>query len=158
MLEVIESQLDAVTRNVFSTMLNWQVESATAETARQPGKLDLMGVNGSIGFGGEITATLFFSASEPLAKKMTEVLLGDGMGEQPGQITDVVGELTNMLAGGCKTALCDLGYPVVMSIPTVIRGRALRAVGKDVQFVASRAFKAPATGETFDVIMLGRRN
>ena len=38
-------------------------------------------------------------------------------------VNDVIGELTNMIAGGLKSAYCDAGYPCSISIPTIIRGK-----------------------------------
>lgn len=118
MVEAIDKYLVEVTRGVFSTMLNQQVQPAPpAPDHGKPGALELPGINGAIGFGGKVTGTLFFSAPEETAQKMAEIILGGLCEVGPRETSDVVGEITNMLAGGCKSRLCDAGYPVVMSIP-----------------------------------------
>ncbi len=45
-----------------------------------------------------------------------EETLGDN------DVNDVIGECTNMLAGGLKSALCDKGYECAVSTPAIIRG------------------------------------
>ncbi len=37
-------------------------------------------------------------------------------------VKDVVGEITNMIVGGFKNALCDLGFPCKLTLPTIVRG------------------------------------
>jgi chemotaxis protein CheX len=37
-------------------------------------------------------------------------------------VNDVVGEATNMLAGGLKSWLCDAGASCAVSTPAIIRG------------------------------------
>jgi chemotaxis protein CheX len=38
-------------------------------------------------------------------------------------IDDAIGELTNMLGGNLKSRLADRGFPCVLSIPSVTRGK-----------------------------------
>ncbi len=38
------------------------------------------------------------------------------------EVNDVIGECTNMLAGGLKSVLCDKGYECAVSTPAIIRG------------------------------------
>jgi hypothetical protein len=61
-----------------------------------------------------------------------------------------------MLAGGCKSRLCDHDCSVVMSIPNIIRGKLIRAASKDVRFMLQRQFVEPIAGENFKVIALGK--
>jgi chemotaxis protein CheX len=159
MLDLINPQFEAIAREMFATMLDWEVEARPPEAApERPGVLDLLAVTGSIGFAGKMVGTLFFSTEESLAKGMASRLLGSEAAGDPGQVSDVMGELTNMLAGGCKSRLCDLGYPVVITIPTIIRGKGVRAAGKDAHFVATRGFSVPSQAESFKVILVGRLN
>ena len=72
------------------------------------------------------------------------------------EISDVVGELTNMLAGGCKSRLCDQGCPVAISIPNIIRGESVRAAGKNISFTLSREFRIPDLGESLRIIVIGK--
>ena len=41
---------------------------------------------------------------------------------------DAIGEITNMIAGGFKNKLCDLGLPCMLTLPTIMRGQHLTVV------------------------------
>jgi chemotaxis protein CheX len=157
MVQAIDQYLVDVTRGVFSTMMNQRVEPAPpAPDNGTPCAVDLPGINGSIGFGGKLTGTLFFSVPEVIAEKMANIILGGLCEVGPHELCDVVGEVTNMLAGGCKSRLCDSGFPVVMSIPNIIRGTSLKVSGRDLSFVVRRHFVIPGLGGDVDVIMMGK--
>lgn len=113
-------------------------------------------INGSIGFGGRITGTLFFSVNDQQAAEMGEALLGHKVSVDRHECLDVVGELTNMIAGGIKTRLNDQGYPMVMSIPNIISGPSILVAGKDVEFKVEREFALGSEGTAARVIMIGR--
>lgn len=155
-LEQLDSFVIEAVKDVCSTMLNWQVDQGTAEGDGHPGPFELHQFNGCIGFGGGLTGSLFLSCSENLAGQMARTILGADLPAGAREISDVVGELTNMLAGGCKSRLCDHDCPVVMSIPNIIRGKLIRAASKDVKFMLQRQFAVPIHGESFKVIALGK--
>jgi chemotaxis protein CheX len=148
---IVESVMD-----VCSTMLNWPVTESAREGDGQPGPFELHQINGCIGFGGKMTGSLFLSCSENLAVQMARAILGTDLAAGAREVSDVVGELTNMLAGGCKSRLCDHDCSVVMSIPNIIRGKLIRAASKDVRFMLQRQFVEPIAGENFKVIALGK--
>ncbi len=157
MVEAIAQYLVDVTRGVFSTMLNQSVEAIPLPPdSGKPGIVELPGINGSIGFGGKMTGTLFFSAPQEVAEKMANIILGGLCEVGPRETNDVVGEVTNMLAGGCKSRLCDAGVPVVMSIPNILRGHSLKVTAKDLSFLVRKRFKVPALAGEVDVIMMGK--
>jgi CheY-specific phosphatase CheX len=157
MVEVIEQYLVDVTRGVFSTMLNQTIEPIPAPAgAGQAGIVQLPRINGSIGFGGKMTGTLFFSASMEMAEKMANIMIGGLCDVGPKETCDVVGEVTNMLAGGCKSRLCDSGISVVMSIPNIIQGHSLKVSAKGLSFLARKHFKVPALGGEIEVMLMGK--
>jgi CheY-specific phosphatase CheX len=84
-------------------------------------------VTGSVGFGGEtVTGVVYLHLSAAFAKTAASAMLGLGAEEdvsEPEQ-NDVIGEVTNMLAGGLKSALCDAGAACAVSTPSIIRGTA----------------------------------
>ncbi len=84
-------------------------------------------VTGSVGFGGEaVTGVVYLHLSAEFAKTVAAAMLGLGPDEaisEPEQ-NDVIGEVTNMLAGGLKSALCDAGAACAVSTPSIIRGTA----------------------------------
>ena len=155
-VDQLDSFIIESTRDVFSTMLSWEVNEVPLESNGQPATFAMLEYTGCIGLAGKMTGSLFFSCSEQLAKRAAGVILGADVASDPHQISDVVGELTNMLAGGCKSRLCDHECPVVMSIPNIIRGNAIRASSRDVKFMLQRRFDVTIVGESFQVIALGK--
>ena len=155
MTDKLDQFVTAATEHVFATMVDWKVTTSNAqEGSGEPQPFSLMSINGSIGFGGKMTGSLFLSASDSLAGDIARQILGDTAG--PTEVSDVIGEMTNMLAGSCKSRLCDAGYTVVMSIPNVIRGTRLWASSRDVQFIVRRTFSVPGKADDFQVVLLGK--
>lgn len=153
-------QLDAFVvdsvKDVCSTMLNWSPTLSPGPLEASPRAFELNEVNGAIGFGGQLTGTIFFSCTENLIREMARVILGHDYAPGARELSDVAGEITNMLAGGCKSRLCDHDCPVVMSIPNVIRGKFIKAASRDVKFMLQHQFSLPMNGESFKVITIGK--
>ncbi len=143
-------------KDLFATMLNWTPVPGGHSRDFEPHPFELNEVNGCIGFGGAMTGSIFLSCPESLTMAMARTILGHDYPHGSRELSDVVGELTNMLAGGCKSRLCDHDCPVVMSIPNVIRGKLIRAASKDVKFMLQHEFALPIIGESFKVITLGK--
>jgi CheY-specific phosphatase CheX len=143
-------------KEVCNTMLSWSPVPEPAANDGSPQAFELKEVNGSVGFGGALTGTIFLSCSEKLVSEMAKAILGQDYPPGSRELSDVIGELANMLAGGCKSRLCDHDCPVVMSIPNVIRGKMIRASSKDVKFMLQHHFTLPMIGESFKVITLGK--
>jgi CheY-specific phosphatase CheX len=153
-IDQIDSFVVESVKDVCSTMLNWTA-TALPGGVRDPVAFQLHAINGCIGFAGQMTGSIFLSCSESLGAEMARTIIGEARGGQ--DISDVVAELTNMLAGGCKSRLCDHGCPVVMSIPNIIRGKSIRATSRDVSFMLKREFSLSISGgETLQVIILGK--
>jgi chemotaxis protein CheX len=107
--------------NVLSTM---------AQTELTPGKPKIKkdevargDVSGLIGMVGPQTKGSFsISFDESLALTIMERMLGerpDGINEE---VTDMVGEITNMVTGGAKNLLGEKGYDFDMATPIVVSG------------------------------------
>jgi chemotaxis protein CheX len=81
----------------------------------------LHGVTGAVSLSGKASGIVYTGFSQKLAEAVTVRILG---GEFPTEeeVSDVVGEFTNMITGNLKSQLCDAGYPCQLSIPTVMRG------------------------------------
>lgn len=82
-------------------------------------------VSGSVGFAGDnVTGAVYLHLSARFATRATAAMLGLAPEEITGEqeVNDVVGEVTNMLAGGLKSALCDAGSACAVSTPAIIRG------------------------------------
>lgn len=109
--------------DVFSTMLS--MKATPAPDGPVP-HFDAR-VTGAVGFGGEaVTGAVYFHMSATLAVRATSAMLGLPPEEITGEaeVNDVVGEMTNMLAGGLKSTLCDHGATCAVSTPAIIRGTA----------------------------------
>jgi CheY-specific phosphatase CheX len=80
---------------------------------------------GSVGLGGDsVTGAVYLHLSSKLANQIAATMLGLPPEEAlaDNDVNDVVGECTNMLAGGLKSVLCDKGYECAVSTPAIIRG------------------------------------
>jgi chemotaxis protein CheX len=116
--------------DVFETMLSLK---ATPSAGAMPLNVDR--VTGSVGFGGEnVTGAVYLHLSSAFAVQAAAAMLGlaaEELGEA--EVNDVIGELTNMLCGGLKSALCDAGSPCAVSTPGIIRGAFEIEVSPEVQ-------------------------
>lgn len=106
---------------VFETMLSKKAVPLDGQTP--PHYVER--VCGSVGFAGEnVSGAIYLHLSAKFGVLAASAMLGLPVEEITGELdtNDVVGEMTNMLAGGFKSALCDAGSPCAMSTPTIIRG------------------------------------
>jgi chemotaxis protein CheX len=69
-----------------------------------------------------LKGTLLISFSKDSIFQIIENMLGEKHSELTDEVSDAVGELTNMIYGTAKTALNQMGYNFEMAIPSVIRG------------------------------------
>ena len=107
------------TVSVFGTMLN------CALTREQPfvkeGNRPEHDVSGIIGLSGKAKGTVVLSLTENAALRAAGAMLGEPVEEVNVDVTDAVGELVNMIAGGAKAQLEHLAMGV--SLPTVVTGK-----------------------------------
>ena len=119
--EFINAFLTAVL-NILSTM---------AMMKAQPGKPSIKAdhvakgdVTGLMGMASEqARGTLAVTFTKPVILAITERMLGDKLDTIDDTVTDMVGELTNMVTGGAKKLLSEKGYRFDMAIPVVISGK-----------------------------------
>jgi chemotaxis protein CheX len=115
---------------VFSTMLSLPAvplaEAALGDATER--------VSGSVSFVGEIvTGSVYLHVPTAFAGLMTGAMLGLPPEETPGdaEVNDVVGEVTNMVAGGLKSWLCDAGATCALSTPAIIRGTSFHIIASE---------------------------
>ncbi len=86
-------------------------------------------VFGSVGFVGEINGLVYLCIPDDFAADAASVILGMSPAEVEASgdeiVRDVIGEVTNMTVGGFKNALCDIGFPCMLTLPTIVRGNNL---------------------------------
>jgi chemotaxis protein CheX len=108
--------------DVFSTMLS--LTATPAEEGPLPHYAER--VTGSVGFAGDsVQGVVYLHLSSDFARSAAAAMLGMTPEEisSEEEVNDVIGEVTNMLTGGLKSALCDAGTPCAVSTPAIIRGR-----------------------------------
>jgi chemotaxis protein CheX len=71
-----------------------------------------------------VTGSVYLHVTAAFSVQATATMLGMAPEEIKGtaEINDVIGEVTNMLAGGLKSWLCDSGAACALTTPAVIRG------------------------------------
>ena len=113
----------------ISSLLN--VLSTMAQTDLTPGKPKIKktevavgDVSGLIGMVGPQTkGSLSITFDGELAMTIMERMLGERPEKIDEEVTDMVGEITNMVAGGAKILLGDKGYEFDMATPVVVSGK-----------------------------------
>lgn len=80
-------------------------------------------VSGIIGLTGSATGSMALSFSENAIFKIVSNMLGEEMNEVNGDITDAVGEITNMVSGAARKELESIGLNISAAIPTVVAGK-----------------------------------
>jgi chemotaxis protein CheX len=107
------------TISVFDTMLGCALTRGTpyVKSGAQPEHE----VSGVIGLSGKARGTVVLGLGRESALNAAEALLQERPPEINADVTDAVGELANIIAGGAKAQLEHLAMSV--SLPTVITGK-----------------------------------
>jgi chemotaxis protein CheX len=127
---LIRENITRAVGNVFKTMLGRPVllqETDAGAGAESLPKMTTAQVVGTVGFVGDASGLIYLYFAETFANQCTGHVLGlsDFEMKTAGEnvVNDAIGELTNMVAGSFKSALCDAGYPCKLAIPSILRGR-----------------------------------
>ncbi len=117
--------------DVFQTMLSFDCELAgesrlSPENVEAPDlggeEMDTIYV-GSVGFVGGVNGLIYLYLKSRFARQAAGQMTGLEDDELDFEmVSDVCGELTNMLGGGFKNKLADMGYDSALTIPTVLSG------------------------------------
>ncbi len=141
--------LDASLSGVFDTMLSYRSEQKGVEefSGLKPSAPSLGGEGqagmfvGSVGLVGEVNGVLYLYVRSDFAYGAASKLTGlDADAVDHEIVTDVCGELTNMLAGTFKNTLADRGYSSTLTIPTVLSGEELVISSLNVNTHLRRTF------------------
>lgn len=107
--------------NVISTMANMQLTPGKPKIKTDNlAKGDVSGLIGMVG--PQTKGSLSITFEQGLILEIMQNMLGENPGEINDEITDLVGEITNMVTGGAKNILGDKGYDFEMATPVVVAG------------------------------------
>ncbi|HEX7652363.1 MAG TPA: chemotaxis protein CheX [Verrucomicrobiae bacterium] len=116
-------------QSVFDTMLSLKT-SLVAEGGA--GTINGLRVTGTVGMAGEtVNGLVYLHLPAGLAAHAAATMVGltpEDLGEA--EVNDVIGEVTNMVAGGLKSWLCDAGAKCALTTPAIIRGDAFHVIAK----------------------------
>jgi chemotaxis protein CheX len=120
-VEFVNPFLDAIL-NVLNTMA--MLEAKPGKPAIKTNQVASGDVTGLIGMTSEqAKGTLAITFSEPVILDITKRMLGEEVTMIDDTVTDMVGEITNMVTGGAKKSLSEKGYRFDMAIPSVVAGK-----------------------------------
>jgi chemotaxis protein CheX len=120
MIDDLDELMRAAVREVFETMLSFELEPQPPNSSIQTTEPH---VAGAVGFIGRLSGVVYVYASARFARDITNALLGitdDTASDE--MINDAMGELTNMIVGHIKSRLSDRGMPCALTIPSIVRG------------------------------------
>ncbi len=114
------------TIEVLSTMAGMQVEfKEMHKIDGRTASLDItscMDITGLLGFSGGRKGSILLTFNQKIALKAIGGMLGMELTQVDADVTDGVGELVNMIAGGAKTKLQKKGIDFELSIPNTVIG------------------------------------
>lgn len=107
------------TATTFRQMLDCDVTRGNAEvkTGCQP----TFEISGVMSLTGQADGTVVLTFSRDVALSATEKMIGDKPTQIDECVRDVVGELTNIVAGSAKSRIKELNLTV--GLPTVVQGK-----------------------------------
>jgi chemotaxis protein CheX len=131
---LIQESIIRAVRNVCGTMLKQDASFVEKSAlAAYEGFREKPHVFGSVGFAGLIDGIVYLCIPDDFAQDAAARVLGMSAAEveMSGDeaVKDVVGEITNMTVGGFKNALCNVGFPCKLTLPTIVRGDNLAVAG-----------------------------
>ena len=108
--------------DLFSTMLGCQAKRGNVALAKSGGSSQE--ITALIGLSGQARGTVAISFPESTALSMVERLLGIEMEAIDETVSDALGEMVNIVAGGAKAKFTQEngGPPIDLSLPNVIKG------------------------------------
>lgn len=108
--------------NVMSTMAHMELTPEKPKLKKDDvAKGDVSGLIGMVS--PETKGSLSITFDGPLALATMKGMVGEAPDEVNEEITDLVGEITNMVTGGAKRMLSEKGFEFDMATPIVVSGK-----------------------------------
>ncbi|GAA5215820.1 chemotaxis protein CheX [Corallincola platygyrae] len=119
-VEFINPFLESL-NNVLSTMASLELTPGKPRLKKdEKAQGDVSGLIGMVGPQTKGSLSITFDAA--LALEVMQRMLGERPNEINEEVTDMVGEITNMVTGGAKLILGEKGYDFDMATPVVVSG------------------------------------
>ncbi|NKF49469.1 chemotaxis protein CheX [Shewanella sp. WXL01] len=107
--------------NVLSTMASLDLTPGKPQIkTHDVAKGDVSGLIGMVG--PETKGSMSITFDRSLIFEIMDKMLGEKPTSINDEVTDLVGEITNMVTGGAKNLLSDDGYEFDMATPAVVSG------------------------------------
>ncbi|CAH0532412.1 hypothetical protein VST7929_00241 [Vibrio stylophorae] len=107
--------------NVLKTMAALELQPQKPRLKKdEVARGDVSGLIGMIG--PQTKGSLSITFDESLALEIMERMLGERPRSIDEDVTDMVGEITNMVTGGAKRMLAEKGFDFDMATPAVVSG------------------------------------
>lgn len=120
-VEYINPFLETTTK-VIETMAFTKVTAGKPSV--KPNNLTWGVVTGVIGLAGEnVKGNMVLSFDEKSILSIVSKMLSEEFSEVSKDVIDAVGELTNMICGGAKSALSEKGFRFDMALPMMLVGK-----------------------------------
>ncbi|ABK46953.1 MULTISPECIES: chemotaxis protein CheX [Shewanella] len=108
--------------NVISTMASMDLTPGKPQIKTDNlAKGDVSGLIGMVG--PQTKGSLSITFEQKLVLQIMQNMLGENPGKINEEVTDLVGEITNMVTGGAKNLLGQKGYEFEMATPMVVSGK-----------------------------------
>ena len=107
------------TTSAFSTMLG--IELIRGAISTKQGNQPHHDISGIIGLSGKAVGIVVLSVDREVAFSITEKMLGERPTTIDADVTDAIGEMANIVAGGAQAHLGQ--YDLSVTLPTVLVGK-----------------------------------
>lgn len=143
-MQFISEFIDEAVKGVFDTMLSMRVETLSSTEGNDMPPATTDGIVGSVGFAGKISGAVYMSYSSSLACSVVERLLGESPSDvsQP-EVSDVIGELANMVAGDMKRRTAEKGYNGLLVPPIIMIGDQINMDPNGSPIAFCKTFRLP---------------
>lgn len=123
--KLINAFVDGVIKTLQEMTNTKVIPGKPVVETKRPSKGEVAGIIGMVS--GGFKGTLLLSFTKECAIQILENMLGEKHNEIGPEVTDAIGELTNIIYGSAKITLNENGYAFEMSLPTVVVGNFLIA-------------------------------
>jgi len=108
---------------VFRSLCNTEIKAGRAYFVSKDEFETIWDISGIIGLSGEAHGAVAISLKEETAFRLTGILTGKEYKEIDKEVTDMLGEVVNIIAGNVKNVF-EKKHRIKISMPSIIKGKA----------------------------------